>query len=166
MIVPKVTVMMQWWHQWLAYDLRINLDASKFYDTIGPSQTRRKHDFKLRPQPFHNHYFTYSFLIVTSVIGILSSLMLSVKLALILSKSPLTDFFNRHTLYILYFHWFYFMSLLLLLYFLCCLVNRFILLSLWCISLSFFKCVHVYGSRVALEWEFRFPLPLSHHLLP
>ena len=33
-----------------------DVDASKFYDMIGPLRTLRNHDFKLRPQPFRSNY--------------------------------------------------------------------------------------------------------------
>lgn len=38
-----------------------DVDATKFYNIIGPSRTRSSHDFKLRPQPFRTHYFKHSF---------------------------------------------------------------------------------------------------------
>ena len=38
-----------------------DIDCAKCLDFMGPTKTRRKHDFKVRPGAFRTYYFNFSF---------------------------------------------------------------------------------------------------------
>ena len=38
-----------------------DVDCSKYYDIVGPSQTRSNHNYNIRPKAAHTNYFKYPF---------------------------------------------------------------------------------------------------------
>ena len=112
----------------------LDVDASKFYDVIGPSRTLRNHNFKLSPQPFPTNYFLVVFFnrfvgdwnsLPSNVIcGSSPNSFMSLSFKIFAFKVILLAIPSTYYIFINS------ILLLLLFYFLCYLVNRFILLSL------------------------------------
>ena len=89
-----------------------DMDAAKFYDVIGSSQTRGNHDFKLRLQPFcTNNYFKHFNCYVSYWNSPLSKYVIC-ESSLNSFKVSFEDIYtqshiNSHALYLLYFYQFY-----------------------------------------------------------